>query len=543
MLAFVGERSQVDRLYLRRFGQLQAQALVTGPVSDPFFSPDGRWVGFFSIADRKLKKVPVAGGTPVTISEIDTFDPRGASWGDDDAIVFNPFADAWTHLLRVPSAGGKPERVSTLAEGEVAHRWPQVLPGARAVLYTAFGTQGGIDAANIVAQLLPSGPRKIVLRGAHYARYLRSGHLVYAQGTTLFAVPFDVNQLEVTGQPVAVLEGVMAFRVSGASLFDVSETGTLVYVEGDLIGTEAPMVWMRRDGTTAMRAAPRDWRAPQFSPDGKRIAFHLDDGRQLDVYTYEWGRDFTTRLTADSAVDSNPIWSPDGRTILFSSSRGAGQLANLYWVAADGSGEAHRLTESEQRQLASSWHPSGKYVAVDQQISQQQWDLMVVPMESSGSGWTAGTPTRLLSKINQRPAAAFAPDGRWLAYTSNESGRSEVFVRAFPGPGTARQISSFGGWVPTWSRRRNELFYLSPDSHLMVVSYAVEGHTFRADPPKQWSEQPINGRPGPRPFDLHPDGDRFVVSGDLANRANVGRVVLVSNFFDQVRRRLSEAPR
>jgi eukaryotic-like serine/threonine-protein kinase len=542
-LAFVGGRAQVDRLYLRRFRQLQAQALLTGPVSDPFFSPDGQWVGFFSIADRKLKKMPVAGGTPVAISDIDTFDPRGASWGDDDAIVFNPFADAWTHLLRVPSAGGKPERVSTLGEGEVAHRWPQVLPGARAVLYAAFGTQGGIDAANIVAQPLPSGSPKIVLRGAHYARYLRSGHLVYAQGTTLFAVPFDIGRLEVTGQPVAVVEGVMAFKISGASLFDVSENGTLAYVAGDLVGTEAPMVWMRRDGSTAMQAAPRDWRAPQFSPDGTRIAFHLDDGRQLDVYTYEWGRDFTTRLTADSAVDSNPIWSPDGRTILFSSSRGAGQLANLYWVSADGSGEAHRLTESNQRQLASSWHPSGKYVAVDQQISQQQWDLMVVPMEPSGSGWTAGTPMRLLSRINQRPAAAFSPDGRWLAYTSNESGRSEVFVRAFPGPGTAWQVSSVGGWVPTWSRRRNELFYLSPDSRLMVVPYAVEGHTFRAEPPQRWSEQPITGRPGPRPFDLHPDGDRFVVSGDLATGTNVDKIVLVSNFFDQIRRRLSDVPR
>jgi hypothetical protein len=168
---------------------------------------------------------------------------------------------------------------------------------------------------------------------------------------------------------------------------------------------------------------------------------------------------------------------------------------------------------------------------------------MILPMEISASGWKAGTPTRLMSKIAQRPAAMFSPDGRWLAYTSNASGRAEVFVRSFPGPGGPWQVSRFGGWLPTWSRRRNELFYLSPDFHLMVASYTLEGNTFRANPPQKWSKQPINARPGPRPFDLHPDGDRFVVSGDPTTRTNVDQVVPVSSFFDDVRRRLSDARR
>jgi len=545
MLAFVGEHDGIDRLYLRRFAQLQAQPLVNGPVSDPFFSPDGEWIGFFSLADRKLKKIPVAGGAAIAICDVDIIYSRGASWGEDDAIVFNPYSEAWKPLLRVPAAGGKPEPFSTLSEGEVSHRWPQVLPGAHAVLFAAFGTQGGIDAANIVAQRLPSGPAKIVLRGAHFGRYLRNGYLVYAQGATLFAVPFDVNRLEVTGQPVAVVQGVKTFTVSGASLFDLSDTGTLAYVAGDLTGTDARMMWMRGDGTmTPMRAVPRDWRAPQFSPDGNRIVFHVDDGRQLDIYTYEWARDFTTRLTADPAVDSYPVWSPDGRTVVFASSRGVKQPANLYWASADGSGEVRRLTESDDRQLASSWHPSGKYLAFDRQTtSAQQWDLMVLPMEVSGSGWKAGTPIPVKTGIAQRPTAMFSPDGRWLAYAANESGRSEVFVRAFPGSGAQWQVSTAGGWIPTWSRRRNELLYLSlaPDSHLMVASYTIEGDAFRADSPRKWSEQPINGRPTGRSFDLHPDGDRIVASGDLATRANMDKVVLVSNFFDDVRRRSSEA--
>ena len=168
---------------------------------------------------------------------------------------------------------------------------------------------------------------------------------------------------------------------------------------------------------------------------------------------------------------------------------------------------------------------------------------MVLPMDVNGSGWKAGTPTRVMSKIGQRPTAMFSPDGRWLAYTSNESGRSEVFVRSFPGPGAQWQVSTSGGSVPTWSRRRNELFYLSPDSHLMGVSYTIEGDTFRAGPPRTWSAQPINGRPTTRSFDLHPDGDRFVVSGDLPNTPNLTKVVLVPNFYDEVRRRLSDARR
>jgi len=305
------------------------------------------------------------------------------------------------------------------------------------------------------------------------------------------------------------------------------------------------MMWMRADGiTTVMRGVPRDWRAPQFSPDGKRIAFHLDDGRQLNIYTYEWARDFTTRLTFGPAVDSNPVWSPDGRTIVFASSRGVTQLANLYWVSADGSGEVHRLTESHDRQIATSWHPSGKYLLVEQQIARQQWDVMLLPMDVSASGdWKAGTPTRVMGNMGQRPAAVFAPDGRWLAYTSNESGHSEVFVRSFPGPGAQWQISTSGGSMPTWSRRRKELFYLSPDSHLMVVSYTIEGSTFRADPPRKWTQQPINERAGPRSFDVHPDGDRILVGGDSSARTKSDRIVLVSNFFDEVRRRLSDAGR
>jgi serine/threonine-protein kinase len=317
MLAFVGEHDRVGQLYLRRFDTLQATPLVTGQVSEPFF-----------LARRTVGRV-LQPGRPQAEEDLrgrrqrrghlrhPQQRPRGASWGDDGSIVFNAGAEAWTPLLRVSSAGGKPEPVSALSEGEVAHRWPQVLPGARAMLFAAFGSVGGSEGANVLAQPLPSGPSKIVLRGAHYARYLRSGHLLYAQRTTLFAVPFDVDRLEARVQPVAVVDGVMSFKVSGASSFDISDNGTLSYIPGQLASQEVPMLWMRRNGTTTpMRAEPRDWRDPRISPDGTRIAFYLDDGRHIVLYTYEWARDFTTRLKF-GPIDSNPVWSPDrfaGRT-------------------------------------------------------------------------------------------------------------------------------------------------------------------------------------------------------------------------------------
>jgi serine/threonine protein kinase/WD40 repeat protein len=549
-LAFVGGRER--QLYVRRLDQLQAVALTAAAVSGPFFSPDGLWVGFFSPGDRKLKKVAVTGGSAISICDLASAPPRGAWWGDDGYIVFNP-SPLRGALLRVSSASSTPGAISTLSDNDFAHRWPQVLRGAKFVLFTAVSSTNGVDDARIVVQRLPSGPAKVVLRGGYYGRYLPNGHLVYVQGGTLFAVPFDIDRLEVTGQPVSVIQGILSNTESTSSWWAVSETGTLVYAAGQQTGNEVLLRWMGRDGaTTPMRSVPADWRNPQFAPDGQRLALGIQvQGRgSPDIWLYEWGRDAMTPLTADPGIDTSPIWSPDGRSIVFASDRDRKSL-NLYWQAADSSGEAHRLTDSPNEQRPGSWHPSGNYVAFSEQTSQAQSTIMILPIERSGSGWKAGTPTTFLSQRNVGAVnPMFSPDGRWLAYQSNEAGTQEVFVRPFPGPGGRSQVSTSVGAVPTWSRRRNELFYVSgglgrSGARIMVVPYTLERDSFHAETPRPWSPQVIAARPGQRWFDLHPDGERFVVSVEQTTDAGttLDKIVLVTHFFDELRRLTRDSTR
>jgi Tol biopolymer transport system component len=540
-LAFVGRTER--HLYVRRLDQLQAVVLTAGPVSGPFFSPDGQWVGFFSLSDRKLKKVAVAGGSAISICGLANAPPRGAWWGDDGYIVFNPSALRGP-LLRVSSASGAPEAISTLNNDDFAHRWPQVLRGVKSMLFTAVGSTNGVDDARIVVQRLPSGPAKVVLRGGYYGRYLPTGHLVYVQGGTLFAVPFDIDRLETTGQPVSVIQGILSNTEGTASWWAVSETGTLVYAAGQQTGNDVLLRWMGRDGaTTAMRSVRADWRNPQFAPDGRRLAMGIQGRGSPDIWVYDWSRDAMTPLTHDAAIDTSPIWSPDSRSIVFASDRDNKSL-NLYWQAADGSGEVHRLTDSPNDQRPGSWHPSGNYVAFAEQTSQTDSAIMILPIERSGVDWKPGMPAPFLSQKNVFAGnPMFSPDGRWLAYQSNEAGGLDVFVRPFPGPGGRSQVSTSPGAVPTWSRRRNELFYVALSGEgrgggrIMVVPYTVEGDSFRPATPQQWSAQAIEGRPGLRWLDLHPDGERFVVN--VAQTTDVGatdKVVLVTHFFDELRR-------
>jgi serine/threonine-protein kinase len=542
MLAFVSEqREGMRQLHLRRFGQLKADLLVTnasGALADPFFSPDGQWIGFFSNSDRAMKKISIAGGTAVTIVGSLTNPSRGASWGDDGYIVFNPRAQDGP-LLRVPSVGGHPEPISILRDGEVAHRWPQVLPGSGAVLFTAVATLNGVEGARVVVQPLPSGPARTVVEGAYYGRYVRSGHLLYIQGDTLFASPFDVDRLETSATPVAVAQGVRTLSESAASWFDISENGTLVYVPGELTDNDASLLWLSRDGSVKpLRAMPVDWRNPQFSPDGRRLAFAVEERGQSDVWVRELESGREWNLTLDPAQDTSPVWSPDGSLIAFASTRGDGQRMNLYWQSADGSGAAHRLTQSSVEQRPTSWHRSGRYLAYH-----TPRELMILPVENTHTGLKAANPITFATSNAGGAFSAvngmFSPDGQWLAYQSQQGGRMETFVRPFPGPGERQwQVSIDGGRIPTWSRSRHELFYQSADNRLMVVSYTVNGSVFRAEPPQQWTSERIQGRPGHRWFDLHPDGQRFVVNAaeSPANAPEFDALVMVTNVFDDLQR-------
>jgi len=526
------------RIYIRSLDQLQATALPgTENARNPFFSPDGQWIGFF--ADAKLKKISVQGGAAVTLC--DAANDRGGSWGDDDTIVFAK--DNVSALSKVSSAGGMPQPLTTLDKqaGEIGHSHPQVLPGSQTVLFTS-STGGNYGDAEIVVYSMASGQRKTVQRGGFHARYLPSGHVVYMHEGTLFALSFDLQRLEVTGQPAPILESVVTSPGgNGGAQFSFSETGNLVYVAGGSGSQNVSIYWMDREGKfTPLREAPGAYRNPAFSPDGKRLALDIDDGKRRDIWVYEWERDTLTRLTSAAEVNEKPVWTPDGQRISYSSQEKGGE-SNLWWIRADGAGNPQRLAESKSTQYARSWRPDGKVFVFRQINADTGWDIFTLAIEGDEqSGWKPGEPKPFVNSAFAEEGPAFSPDGRWLAYASNESGSEEVYVRPFPGPGGKWQISTGGGTYPRWSRNGRELFYRTPDTKIMVVTYSASGDSFRADRPQLWSPgQFTYTGVGDYNFDLHPDGKRFAVlkvpGGEETSAVN--KVSFIFNFFDELRRK------
>jgi len=525
---------QKRRIYVRTLDQLLATALSsTEGARDPFFSPDGQWIGFF--ADGKLKRISVQGGAAVTLC--DAPNDRGGGWGDDGTIVFAP--DIRVPLAKVSSAGGTPQPLTTLDKqaGE-GQRWPQVLLGGKAVLFTSNTT--AVEDSDIVVYSMASGQRKTVQRG-FYGRYLPGGHVVYMHEGTLFAVPFDLKRLEVTGQPTPILEGVAATPTTGAAQFSFSDTGNLVYVAGRGGIQDVSVYWMDREGKfTPLRETPGAYLNPAFSPDGNRLALEISDGKRSDIWVYEWERDILTRLTFAGETNGNPVWTPDGQRIVYSS-REKGGAFNLWWIRADGSGNAQRLAESKSPQNADSWRPDGKVLAFDQpNPGTNYFDIMTLPIEGDEkSGWKPGEPKPFVNSAFNEWFPAFSSDGRWLAYESNESGSYEVYVRPFPGPGGKWQISTGGGLYPKWSRNGKELFYRTLDSKIMAVTYTASGDSFHADKPQLWSPGQFTERGlGDHNFDLHPDGKRFAVlkAPGTEQAAAVNKVSFIFNFFDELRR-------
>ena len=538
LLAFVAQRAagrRPQQLYLRRLEELQASPLAgTENARNPFFSPDGQWLAFF--AGGKLKKVAVTGGAAVTLC--DAPDDRGGTWIDDRTILFAP--QGRSGLSRVSADGGAPEVVTSL-DAEITHRWPQALPGGRAVLYTAHSQVGDFEGASLVVQPLPSGPRRVVQRGGYHGRYLGSGHLVYMHEGTLFAVPFDTGRLERSGPSVPVLQGITSGAGFAGAQFASSNRGTFVFLPGRSVGGEMSILWLGREGRPQpLRALPRRYRNLRFSPDGRKLAMDIQEGSQLDVSVYDWQRDTLSRLTFDSASDQWPVWTPDGLRIAFGSDRANKATSNLYWQRADGTGEAERLTESRNTQAPTSWHPSGKYLAFTEQHPQTYNDVMILPLEGDEtSGWRPGKPVAFLNGPANETHATFSPDGRWLMYQSNEGGVAEVYVRPFPGPGGKWQISTGGGLYAAWSRAGKEIFYQKDDGSIWVTTYVAEGNSFRAETPREWSPERMQSLPTAlRAFDLHPDGQRLAVlmAPEEMAAAKRDHLVFILSFFDELRR-------
>jgi tRNA A-37 threonylcarbamoyl transferase component Bud32 len=360
-----------NRLFTRRLDQPKGTELAgTDAAYQPFFSPDGQWVAFFG--DGKLKKISVEGGAAIALCDYSGI-PQGGSWGKDGNII--AALNNASVLSRIPSAGGTPTPVTQLAPGEIVHIWPQVLPGGKAVLFTSR-TAIAANASNIEVMTLADRRRQTLVRGGTFGRYLPSGHLIYMNRGTLFAAPFDLDKLEVRGTPVPVLEQV-AYSLYGDAQLDFSRSGTLVYRGGEETGL-VTVAWLDGAGKVQpLLAKPGVYGRPALSPDGQRLALEVTEGSGSDIWVYDWRRDTMTRLTS-TGTTNGPVWSPDGRYIVF---RALG--TGTSWTRSDGAGKPQPLTQSKNTQFPGSFAPDGKRLAFHELGSGTLYDIWTVPLETA----------------------------------------------------------------------------------------------------------------------------------------------------------------
>ena len=532
-----------NRLFTRRLDQPKAVELVgTEGAYAPFFSPDGRWLGFFT--PGKLNRVSVDGGATITLSAWST--GGGGSWGEDNTIVAG-FAASGSVLMRIPATGGNPEPVTELdrQQGENTHRWPQLLPGGKAVLFTTHTATSGFDGANIDVMSFADHRRKTLQRGATYGRYVAggsdgTGYLVYINRGTLFAVPFDAARLEVRGTPIPILEDVAYSAANGSAQFDVSQNGVLVYRGGGEMGYGLyTLQWLDAEGKIQpLVAKPGVYGRPKFSPDGNRLALEVTDGSNTDVWVQDLRRGTMSRLTFGGGANLGPIWSPDGRYIVFQTPEG------LSWTPSD-AGKPQPLTRSKNNEWAFSFAPDGKRLGF-MEVAGIGYDLWTVRLDADGAGLrVVGKPEPFLQSPFDERYPSFSHDGHWLAYASNESGIFQVYVRAFPDKGAKWQVSRDGGAYPLWSRNGPDLFFETLDNRIMAATYTIKGDVFEPGPVRVWSEKRLANLVNvARNYDLAPGGKRIVALLPAETReaqAAESHVTFPLNFSDELRRRVPAA--
>ncbi|HTS29271.1 MAG TPA: winged helix-turn-helix domain-containing protein [Bryobacteraceae bacterium] len=548
----VGGADGKVRLATRRLDQSQLTVLPgTEGGASPFFSPDGQWIAFF--ANGKLQKMPADGGTPVTLCEADThaagrasmYYPAG-SWGDDGNIItaLNVAVGLW----RVPSTGGTPELLKFKQEPGEIYRWPQVLPGSGAILFTA--ARGDYENGTIDVFSFKTGERKTVQRGGIVGRYLPTGHLVYLHQNALLAVGFDLETLKAHGTPQPVLED-MGGRLAGWN-YGFAQNGSFVY-ENQPNDPQLSIFWLDRAGKLSpLQSAPASYSTPRFSPDGKRLAFSMSGRSSQGIWVQDiWVQDLdsgrASRLTSLSGVNDSPVWTADGQNLIF---RSVDQPnPGIYIVRADGGGEVRHLADLTAGVFPSSMSHDGKRLAI--------WDfaggglVWTTPVESGPEGPRLGNADLFYRPsfnppISTRTSPAFSPDGRWIAYCALESGQIEVYVRPFPGPGPKWRVSKAGGRHPVWSRNGHEIFFLTRNGgsllgRVMVANYQVTGDTFVPGEPSVWSDKLLLDLGELYAYDVAPDGKRLAVvmhADGEAEEKPVHSLAFLVNFFDELRRRV-----
>jgi eukaryotic-like serine/threonine-protein kinase len=509
------------QLFVRALDALEPMAIATGDrVAAPFVSPDGEWVGF-TVGGNTLQKVKITGGPTIPLAHLDST-TRGAAWSSDDMIIFATGNPA-TGLQRVSAAGGIPEVLTRPdhARGEADHLWPEFLPGGRHLLFTITSQSDGLDTAAIVVRDLSSGTDKVLLRGGSDAHYLASGHLVYVAAGTLRAIPFDANRLETHGSPVPVLSRLVTTG-TGSGDFVITADATLLYVDpsAGLAANARTLVWVDRAGREEPLAAPpRAYLHPRLSPDGKRVALWIND-QEDDIWIWDFKRPIPTRMTLDPGPDRFPVWTADGRRVIFDSTRGGAM--NLWWQAADGTGNAERLTTSDNAQFPTGITPDGA-VLFNEMTATMGSELRLLALGG------AHDVKPLLQMKSDEFNGNVSPDGHWLAYDSNRSGSFEVYVRPFPNTdGGEWLVSSGGGSKPLWARNGLELFYVAADGGMLRVPVDASGPTWNAGTPvKLFEGKYVNTGTSGRTYDVSADGQRFLMIKAPATDASTAVLALI----------------
>jgi eukaryotic-like serine/threonine-protein kinase len=543
-----GSNTAGSALMVRAIDRLDAQ-----PVADvsnayaPFFSPDNRWIGFFENTD--LKKVSIAGGPAITLCQFSGI-PLGASWGDDNTITFATNAPG-TGLWRVSADGGEPAILTTAdpPQHEGNYSFPSVLPLGRGVLFTIATASPAYSSVAVLD--LKTGQRKTLIRGGGDAQYVETGHLVFAAAGALRAVRFDPVRLEVLGDPVTVVDRVM-MKPTGAANYAVSREGTLVYVGAGVSEMTAPraLLWVDRKGREEPTGAPlRAYGTPRLSPDGTRVAAEIYD-QNTDIWIWDFAQETLRRLTFDPAGDGMPVWTPDGRQIIFESGR-AGNIASVYKQAADGTGTVDRLSTSSTPQWSTSITPDGTWVAGFDLQPKTVPNVVFLPLpravvrpSSNIATKARQSPVEPLAEIRfEGKMAAFSPNGRYIAYQSDESGRSDIYVRPFPRVDNGRwQVSTAGGTRPVWARNGRELFYLDLSNALTAVAVGTSEPTISIGIPAKLFDTGY-AEPNPsRHYDVSADGQRFLMLKPSATgdpNATPVSMILVEHWFEELKQRMN----
>ncbi|MDA2931441.1 protein kinase, partial [Acidobacteria bacterium AH-259-O06] len=534
-IAFTGATAEGKRLlWVRSLDSLTARSLTdTQGATLPFWSPDSRFIGFF--AGAKLKKIEHSGGPAQILCDAPR--GRGGTWNGDGVILFTPTSR--DPLYSVSEAGGVATPMTTLekSRGELSHRWPYFLPDGRHFLYAAEGPQE--RQGDVYLGSFDSKDVKQVLSDYSNTTYVPPGYLLFLREGTLMAQAFDAKNLQIMGQAFPVAEQVGYSAIFGVGHFSASEDKVLVYHQG--VGVrQTQLVWVDREGhEEPLAAEPGRYFGPRVSPDGARLAFSIDDPGNTDMWIYDLRRETFTRLTFDPAMDDRPLWTPDGLRVVFRSTRDGG-ASNLFWKAADGTGQVERLTTSPNYQDPDAWSRDGKGLVFHEANSsgvvaggfdspETSGDISVLSME----GEPISEP--LLQTQFSEGGAAISPDGRWMAYHSDETGRQEIYVRPFPNVEEGKwQISGDGGISPLWGPKGRELFYRNSGA-MMVVRIETEP-TFVPGSPEVIFTGAYISHPS-RYYDISPDGQRFVMikEAEQAEESSARtQLIVVENWFEEL---------